>query len=190
MKTAYSYRPRTAPRIHPVQVLRKEAADTQNKKHPARAEIERCLGNHAITATVEEDMQTLGALKHLEGVVAFLVTLTKSGRVISQGRGSAVFSPQNRFISRTVACAFNSALSDAVIRATKVLDTFRDKPEGDAVEEAYRSDDSAPATDKQRDYLRQLVQINCDEDERERWESQLSEITKSEASKAIESFRR
>ena len=188
MKTAYSYRPRVA--FHPAQALRKQAADIQNKKHPAREEIEKCLGTHTITATVEEDIQTLSALKHVEGVVAFLVTLTKEGRVISQGRGSAVFSPTNRFINRTIACAFNSALSDSVIRATKVLDTFRTKSENEATEDAYKSDVSEPATEKQRDYLRQLVQINCDEDERERWESQLSEITKSEASKAIESFKR
>ena len=187
MKTAYNYRPRV---VSPLQQMRKQAFNVRSEKHPAREEIEKLLGSHSITAVVEEDLQTLTAMKGVDGIIAFLVTLTKDGRVISQGRGSAVLNPMNRFISRTIACAFNSALSDAVIRATKVLDTFRTKTESDAVEEAYKSDGSEPATDKQRDYLRQLVQINCSEEERERWEDQLSEISKSEASKAIESFKR
>lgn len=131
MKTAYSYRPRVASPFHPAQVPRKKAYDTQDKKHPAREEISKCLGSHNITAVVEEDMQTLTALQHVEGLVAFLVTITRDGKAISQGRGSAVLNPMNRFISRTVASAFNSALADAVIRATRVLDTLRPKTEGE-----------------------------------------------------------
>lgn len=151
---------------------------------PVRTEIESILGSHSLTAIIEEDLQTLATMKHVDGLVAFLCTLLKDGRVISQGRGSAVLGPSSKFIKRTVASAFNSALADASIRATKVLGTFLGtaRDEQEAVE---------AATEKQRDYLRQLVHQNIeDDDERERWESQISELTKVEASRAIESFRR
>lgn len=159
----------------------------RGEEHPAREAIQQCLGNHTLTAVIEEDMTTLATMKHIDGLVAFLCTLTKDGKVISQGHGSVVLGPNNRFIQRAIASAFNSALADAVIRATKVLDTFRGKTEG---EDSY-NDVSEPATEKQRDYLRQLIYTNVDnDDERERWESQLTELTKSEASKAIENFKK
>lgn len=157
----------------------------QDPKHPVREHIDTCLGHHALTAVVEEDMQTLAAMKHVEGLVAFLCTLVKDGKVIAQGRGSSVLGPNSKFIQRTIGCAFNSALADAAIRATKVLDTFRGKT---AAEEQLEDE---PATEKQRDYLRQLIHTNVeDEEEREQLEAQLPEMTKSEASKAIENFKR
>ncbi|REK52738.1 MAG: hypothetical protein DWQ49_12535 [Bacteroidetes bacterium] len=173
-----------------IQSARRDALNVQSSKHPAREEIKRCLGTHTLTAVVEEDMQTLASMPQVNGLIAFLCTLTKDGRVIAQGRGSAVLSPTNRFVSRAIACAFNSALSDSVIRATKVLDTFRSKDEREAVEEAYKDYASEPATEKQRDYLTQLVHINCEEEERERWLSQINagELTKDEASRAIAQF--
>lgn len=173
-------------KVHPIDRIRKENYNLQNEHHPAREAIEQCLGNHTLTAVVEEDLQSLAAMKHVDGLVAFLCTLVKDGRVISQGRGSVVIGPNNRFIGRAIGSAFNSALADAAIRATKVLDTFRAKTEGD---DNYDSPELA--TDKQREYLRQLIHSNIEnEDEREKWESQLSELTKSEASKAIENFKR
>ena len=174
----------------PVQTMRRNALNVQSAKHPAREEIEKCLGSHTLTAVVEEDIQTLAAMPQVDGLIAFLCTLTKDGRVIAQGRGNAVLSPTNRYISRAIACAFNSALSDSVIRATKVLDTFRPEADKEAAEEAYKEYTSEPATEKQRDYLTQLVQINCEEDERERWLSQITsgELTKDEASRAIAQF--
>lgn len=185
MKTAYSYRPRVAPRFNPVQTLRVQATDTKNPKHPAREEIAKCVGTHDLTVVVEEDMQTLTALRHVEGLVAFLVTLTKDGKPIAQGRGTAILNPMNRFISRTIASAFNSAIADAAIRATRVLDTFRDKPEGENVGE---SPASVPASDKQRSYLSQLLQQLDDEEEREKWMANLDTLTKDEASEAISRF--
>jgi hypothetical protein len=81
-----------------------------------------------------------------------------------------------------------------VIRSTKVLGTFL-STSGSAVsvEEAYNAmetqKNSEPATDKQISYLRQLIQTNVDDDrERDRWESQLHEMSKREACAAIEQF--
>lgn len=184
------------PRKHPAQVMREKVLDIHDKKNPIRKEMKKCLGVHNLTAEIEEDTQTLATMKHVEGIIGFICTLRKDGRVISQGRGTAVMNPATRYVSRAVHTAFNSALADAAIRATKVLGTFLN-PEPSrtdtAVGEAYRAKEADVfelATDKQRDYLQQLIQINCDEEERERRQSQLGELTKSEASRMIESFRR
>jgi ABC-type proline/glycine betaine transport system ATPase subunit len=163
-----------------------------NKKHPVRQEIEKNIGTFNITASVVEDTQTLAELKHVEGLVAFICTLEKDGHVIAQGRGSSVLNPSNRYISRAVHAAFNSSLSDAVIRATKVLDTLHPNPAA-ALEAPNGKEANAfeKATDKQRHYLSELIALNVqDEDEREKRQSQIADLTKSEASRMIESFRR
>lgn len=176
-----SYRRRSAPPAYAIR--KKESQD------PVRELVQKCAGTYNLVAVVEEDVQTLTAMKHIDGLVAFMCTLLKDGRMIAQGRGSAKFNP--RFISRAVNTAFNSAISDSVIRATKVLDTLRNDA---GIPDAYGANTaelSVPATDKQQEYLRQLIQINVEDDaERARRESQLSELTKQEASRMIESFRR
>lgn len=191
MNTAYQSRlsPYQLKPKHPIEILRTKAYDTQDKEHPVRQEVKKCLGSHSITAVVEEDMQTLTALKGVEGVIAFLCTLTKNGQVISQGRGSAVLNQNHRFIGRTVGCAFNAAISDAAIRCTKVLDTFRDKTEAE-IEESLRGSDTEPATEKQLEYLRQLIQTKVTNgEERRRWEEQLGTLTKDAASASIQQFK-
>jgi len=193
MNTA-TYKPRIVPTFKTVQ---KKAFDVQDREHPVRAEIEGCLGTYNLTAVVEEDMQTQSSMKHVSGLISFLCTLLKNGKVVSQGRGSSVLSPSNRFLSRAVASAFNSAVADAAIRATKVLDTFRSADGSVApavIDEAYKARDqyeSAGITDKQKSYLLELIQTSVeDEDERSRWESQIDDMTKDEASSAIQSFKR
>lgn len=190
MKTAYN--PRIA---SPFQVKQEKSFDVQNKKHPVREEIEKCIGTYNLTAVVEEDLATQTTMK-MPGLISFLCTLLKDGRVVSQGRGNSVLNPTNRFLQRAVSSAFNSALADAAIRATKVLDTFRTSCGSNisvALEEAYKTKENVfeLATDKQKSYLLELVSLNVnDEDERKKWESQIDEITKDEASAAIQSFKR
>lgn len=189
MNTAYRSRlsPYQPKPQHPIELMRAKVYDVQDKENPIRAEIEKCLGTHTIKAVVEEDVQTLNVMG-ADNLVSFLVTLTKEGRVLSQGRGSALIGPTNRFFQRTIACAFNSALSDAAIRATKVLDMVRDKS---TAEEEYASESlSEPATEPQLKYLKQLIQDNVsDAEERRRWEAQLGELTKDAASEAIQGFK-
>jgi hypothetical protein len=182
-----NYRSRLSPyqlkTQHPVELTRAKTYDVQDKSNPVREEIEKCVGTHTIKAVVEEDRQTLDVMQ-ADGLVSFLCTLTQDGRVLSQGRGSAIISPTNRYFRRTIACAFNSAFADSAIRASKVLDLVMDK--SGAIEEDEASE---PATDRQKEYLQQLIQTNIgDKNVRERWESRMKEITKSEASDAIKSL--
>lgn len=179
----------------PFPVSRKRPYEAKNvsKSDTVQEEIKKLLGTYQFSATFETDSQTVTTLKHVPGIIAFLCTIKKGDKVVGQGRGTAVINQVNRFIVRTINFAFNAALIDAVVRSTKILDVFR--PDAVAhpwAEASPASLDEEPdiATPKQIEYLRQLIQINVeDEDRREGMESQLSELTKSEASKMIESFR-
>lgn len=161
--------------------------------HPVREVLDGLLGTHTITAVFEEDTQTLTALKNVDGLIAIICKLSKNGRVLAEGRGSSVLNQTNKYVNRQVFSAFDSSLVDAVIRSTKILGTFRG-PSDAEVDEAYKARDMAEAeapTEKQLAYLRQLIQTNVEDDhDRDRWESQLGEMTKREAGSAIESFLR
>lgn len=192
MKTAY--RPSI---ISPVQVMQKKTFDVQDKKHPVREEIAKCVGTYNITAVVEEDIQTQAIMKHIPGLISFLCTLLRDGKVIAQGYGSSILNSSNKFLLRAVSSAFNSALADATIRATKVLDTFRN-PDKSAVsaalDEAYEAknrNEFMGITEKQKSYLSELIHSNItDEEELNRWQSQIDQLTKDEASEAIQSLKR
>ena len=131
--------------------------------------------------------------------MAFICTLKMGDKVIGQGRGTTAINQVNRFIVRNISFAFNASLVDAVVRSTKIQDSFRPDATphpwteaNSASPSAYKAseqDSSDIATPKQVEYLRQLIQINCEEEERENMEAQLGELTKQEASKMIESFR-
>ena len=186
MNTAYRSRvsPYQLKVQHPIEQMRTKVYDVQDKKNPIRAAIEQCLGTHTITAVIEEDMQTITTMG-VDGLVSFLCTLSENGRILSQGRGSVVMSPTNRFIQKAVACAFNASVADAALRASRVLDMIRDKT--GTVEE---TNETEPATEKQREHLQQLIRVKVtDGDERRRWEAQLGELTKDAASAAIQSLK-
>lgn len=196
MNTTYKPRRIYSP-YQPAQKVQLKASNYQqmNKPvHPVREEMDKVLGSYALTAVIKEDTATLATMKHVGGLIAFICSLSRDGKVISEGRGATVLGPNNKWLTRAVESAFNSALSDAVIRSTKVLGTFL-STSGSAVsiEEAYNAmesqKNSEPATDKQISYLHQLIQTNVEDDqERDQWESRLSEMSKREACAAIEQF--
>jgi hypothetical protein len=160
------------------------------KLDPVREEVNKLLGTYQFSATFELDTQTAATLKHIPGVIAFICTIRKGDQIIGQGRGTTAINQINRFIVRTINYAFNASLVDAVIRATKLLDIYRP----DIKPHSWGGSDTAGdsfdcITDKQKSYLTELIQNNVnDEDEREGWLSQLDELTREEASQAIQRF--
>ena len=173
----------------PFQTMQKKAFDVQDNKHPAREYILKNMGVYSLTATFEEDMQTLATFRHIPGLIAFICTLKRDNEVIGQGRGTAVLSRVNRFIDRTVRIAFNSALIDAVVRSTKALDVLQlDTENKDGITPIQSTD--VPASEKQKSYLLQLIDDNVtDDDERSQWEKKIKTISKDDASTAIQSFK-
>ncbi len=164
--------------------------------HPVREEIDKVIGSYQLEAEVKEDTETLSTMREVGGMIAILCILKRQGKIISIGRGATVLGPNNKWLTRAVESAFNSALSDAVIRSTKVLGTFL-SPSGSAVslEAAYSAmeaqKNSEPSTEKQRNYLYQLITQNVDdEEEREQRLSQIDELSKPEACRLIEEYKR
>ncbi len=183
--TTYKNRPISP--MQPVQAMKYKSLDPSDKNHPLRAEVQKCIGAYDITAEFAEDTETIGMFKHILGLVAFVCTLKKGGKIIGQGRGTAVLSNMNRYAERTVHTAFNSSLIDAIVRSTKMLDAFHP--------DANSQQDMGVAfnliTDKQQSYLLELIQTGiADEEERSRWVEQIGGLTKEEASEAIQSFKR
>jgi hypothetical protein len=178
------------PAASPYHAMKRSTYAVQETEHPVRREIAKLLGNYAIIATVEEDLQTMATFKHVPGLVAFLCTISKDGEVIGQGRGTATFNPNAKGVSRTVKLAFNGSLIDAMIRSTRVLDTFTDDMgSGGSFGTAYEPREIEAITDRQKSYLRQLIASRiADEAERDQMMSELETMTKDDASAVIQNF--
>lgn len=176
----------------PFQVARKPQSPPVVKIDTVSEEMKKLLGTYQFSATFEEDTQTATTLKHIPGrVIAFICTLKLGEKVIGQGRGTTAINQVNKFIVRNIGFAFNGSFVDAVVRSTKIQDMFRK----DAIPHPWNGADGASEesftgiTDKQKSYLLELIQTNvADEDEREGWLSQIGELTKDEASQAIQRF--
>jgi hypothetical protein len=185
MNTAYKTRVPS-----PFQVARKPYYQKELPKDTVQGEINKLLGTYQFSATFEEDTQTATTLKHIPGIIAFVCTIKKGDQIIGQGRGTSVINQNNRFIVRTIGYAFNASIVDAIVRSTKILDIFRPDAKPHSWGGADTAEDSfVGITDKQKSYLTELIQSKVtDEDEREGWMSQLGELTKEEASQAIQRF--
>lgn len=157
-----------------------------------RKEVRKLCGTYNLSATFSEDTSSLELLK-TPGLIAIRCILSKDGRPVGIGYGSSVITRINKGIERSIFGCLNGALMSAVNSACKTLDALRLEESPDA-HEAFRSYDSAtsePATDKQRKYLAELIALNVhDEEEREKRQAGIGDLTKSEASRMIESFRR
>ena len=134
----------------------------------------------------------MSALK-TPGLIAVTCELRMDGKPIGLGHGSTAISRLNKGIDRALYSCLNGALMSAINSACKTLDVMRLEDTQERPSEAYQAvtvDEYEPATEKQREYLRQLIQVNVhDENEREGWESRINELTKNEASDAIAQFK-
>jgi len=194
---------RSHPVPSPFQSIRRNASsafNTQEKKHPIRDAIGKSVGTFSLSCEIAEDIATISQFKRIKGLVAFTCAIKRDGEIVGFGRGTAVLGPMNRYIDRTVQIAVNSSVIDAVVRATKGLDALRLGVESavadnaSVIGEAYQSTENNAydsATPKQVEYLRQLVATSIfDDEERNRWEDQISSFSRSDAHEAIQTLTR
>ncbi|MES2953015.1 MAG: hypothetical protein V4674_00445 [Patescibacteria group bacterium] len=171
------------------EVLSPLQVDIRAKGHPVREEIGRMVGSYQLVVTVEEDLSTIDTLSHIPGLVAFIATIRRGspdGVIISQGRGSVVINRLNRMIERAVSACFNASVSDAV-KTMKSLNGLLDPRFAEVPLGAERGPEGA--TDRQKRYLRELIQTHiADQRERDRLCMEMEVFTKQEASAAIQSF--
>lgn len=170
--------------------MKKQMSDVQDGEHPAQKEIRRVVGTYQLTATVEEDKQTLATLGHIPGLIAFICNIKRGGELIGTGRGSAVLNGMNKFIARTVHFAFNSSVLNAVAQSTKAIDSMVNPSSDLDIEEAEPENVIRERiSDKQRSYLTTLVHKNVrDESTLTWWMNQINEMDTKQASDAIKSF--
>ncbi|HWO07260.1 MAG TPA: hypothetical protein VNM40_01595 [Candidatus Paceibacterota bacterium] len=195
--TIYRNRPVRSPiqpRKHPVEKIREKMGDPTREDNLMRQEVRKLCGTYNLSATFSEDVSSLELLK-TPGLIAIKCVLSKDGKPVGIGHGSSVVSRINKGIERSIFGCLNGALMSAVNSACKTLDALRleaaENRASVALGEAYRArgtDESAPATERQREYLKQLLQTHPDEEVREHWLSNLDVLTKSEASEAISRF--
>lgn len=190
MKTAYKTNTYSKPPvISPFHAMNAKALDTQHKDHPVHEEIRKNLGTVNFSATFSQDTRTLEMFSHIPGVIAFTCQLRKNDQLIGEGHGSATISRINKFVERSVRFAYNASFLDAVARSAKMLDALYLQPSLNAGEIYKAKEVDNPITDKQKSYLTELVKNNVDdEDERNRWMLDIPQLSKDEASEAIQSF--
>lgn len=156
---------------------------SQPEVHPIKAEIEKNIGSFTFVARFEEDNEAKQAFNH-GGLIAYRCILsTPDGRTLGIGHGLNVLSQQNRYISKSVKWAHSGALIAAVTNAVKFPDLS-----GSPTSDFGMNQDIASefmASQKQKDYLKQLIANVADEDEREELLGNLESLSKEDASDLI-----
>ena len=175
--------------------MRRKALDTQDETHPIRKEIRRMCGDYRFTATFTEDTDALKNFPHISGLVAVKCLLAKDNQPLAEGHGYAILTRINKSIERTALVCINASFLSACNNACKIWDSLRldapavTGPKG--LGEEYRIQEEEVdnmATIRQVDYLKQLIQINLDDPEREQRLAEVEGLTKEEASQAIAQF--
>lgn len=196
MNTKYTSNKRIASPYQPA--IKRDVFNVSMASHPVREIINACVGSFALTATFVEDRETVTKLEN-PSIIAFLCTIRKGDKIIGIGRGHTALSPTNKFVERNIFSALNFSLIDAISKCTRVLNTFhtgQDLPLQSVVEpvvgKGYNTKDSYNAdmiSDKQKSYLQELINVNLDGEERESAIQTLDDLTRTEASEMIQSFK-
>lgn len=96
----------------------------KGRKSLGKAGAEKLATIYSLVATFTRDNETLESFKSIDGLVAYVCTLTHSGEVVGQGRGGAVLQSNGNDANKTIKMAQKSGFIDAVIRATGLSDIF------------------------------------------------------------------
>lgn len=174
----------------------------KGRKSLGKAGAEKLATIYSLVATFARDNETIESFRSIEGLVAFVCTLTHSGEITGQGRGAAVLESNGNDANKTIKMAQKSAFIDAVIRSTGLSDIFtsdlEDMPLASIQEEATKDSgnffpknqeeapDAHQITAKQRALLTTLIlERVTDEEEREQFLSEVDLLSKSDASERI-----
>lgn len=194
-----TYKPRIASPYQ--QITKNHPFDFSAKTHPVRVEMEKHAGKYDLTATFQEDTQTVSMLK-TPGLIAFVCTIAYNGKVIGIGRSNAIISETSKYFDRIIQGAWGYSLIDAVSKMTRTVDTLRTNPGKQScdyeketmIDDAYMAKASYNTdmiSEKQKKFLLELIHTNIqNEDERRLRESQVDDFTREEASRAIQAFQK
>ena len=172
-----------------------KVTNTQDEGNPIRLMLNKlCQTKYNLCATFSPDIGVMSALNKTPGLIAVKCELSLDGRAIGLGHGSTAISRLNKGLDRALYSCLNGSLMSAINSACKSLDVIRLEGTQEQIGEAYKSgqgEESQPATDKQKSYLRELILVNCEDDtDRQERINALSELTKEEASQQIQMMAR
>lgn len=183
----------------------------KGRRSLAKGGAEKLAVIYGLAATFSRDEETLKSFDNVEGLVAYVVTLTRigTGEIVGQGRGAATYKACNNDANKTIKMAQKSAFIDGVIRSTGISDIFSQDIENMPQESVSvpapqkhivkSSSNSFPKntdaaedeqiTEKQRNLLTSLIAERIpSREERERWFSEIESCSKFDASEMISSF--
>lgn len=179
-------------------VAKKSAGGISIENNPViMKEIARHVGEISLVVVTDEDKETIQALR-IPGLIAYRTRVMHNGRVVSIGRSTSVISPKNKYIDRIVTSTAGYSILDSVSKLVRLdtLWTSQGTPSQDKKEvtltdayEAVESRGVEMATDKQKNYLLQLLyQNHSDEGIIESESQKINSYSKKEASDAIKSL--
>jgi hypothetical protein len=176
----------------------------KGRKSLGKAGAEKLATIYSLVATFTKDNETLESFPGVDGLIPYICTLTRSGEVVGQGRGSAVLRLNNNDANKTMKMAEKSAFISAVIRSTGLSDIFTSDLEDMSPEviqeemvsnssnffpKKYEGGEDEPITAKQKDLLTSLIfERIASPTERERWLQEAESCSKFDASELISSF--
>jgi len=181
----------------------------KGRKSLGKAGAEKLAAIYTLVATFTKDTETIESFRGMEGLVAYVCTLARSGEVVGQGRGAAVLKSHDNDANKTIKMAQKSAFIDSVIRTTGLSDIFTSDLEDMPVENIVSTlpeehkevsndknyfpknteEGDTGITAKQKDLLISLISERiASASERERWFQEVESCSKFDASEMISSF--
>jgi hypothetical protein len=159
------------------------------KQSLAFEEIKECVGNYNFSVKVEADTETLSALENSPYIISLKATILQGKKTLGIGRANSILSPKNKYIKNAVIYCFNSAIVDGFSKAVKILDNLPLKADESSIEKkedieedlekrdskAYfaNDDDLKYMSEKQKNYLTQLISKKCNGTKREDYLNQI-----------------
>lgn len=179
-------------------VAKKSAVGISVENNPVvMKEIARHVGQLNLTVVTKIDTETIAMLK-ISGLIAFLCQIEQDGKVLAIGRSNAVVSERNKYFDRVIKSAADYALVDCISKLVRLEAlSINSSPQAQGKKEvtltdAYEAVESRGvemATDKQKNYLLQLLyQNHSDEGIIESESQKINSYSKKEASDAIKSL--
>lgn len=110
-------------KVNKIMVEGKDYHVIQGKKSLAKGGAEKIASIFGWTATFSKDEDVAGAFK-LDGLIAFVCKLSKSGQQVGEGRGASLLTKNGSDPNKTIKMAQKSAFIDAVLRSSGLSDFF------------------------------------------------------------------
>jgi hypothetical protein len=111
-------------RVLPLMVENRDYYIIKGRKSLSKAGSEKLASIYNLVATFERDKETIDCFSGVEGLVAYICTLTRNGEVVGQGRGAAVLKSHGGDANKTLKMAEKSSYISSVIRSTGLSDIF------------------------------------------------------------------